>query len=696
MTRRRLVLLALMLLALGLRLWYLRVNPLWPQFSNADDGDYYRRALRFAVTGQYVDDSWLIRPPFHVWVFAGLLRTALSLGGGPAEGVRLIQALQVALGVVMVPLCYALGARLFSARAGLLFAGFWAIWFPFVELPATLFSEPIYLFLWTLHVWLLLRWGDHGRTRDLVLAGVTLGAAALTRSPALYALAFALPWMVWRAWSGAAGRRVGRASVAALRPFAVLAAATLVVVLPWTLRNWVVYHKLIPVDTLGQINLWLDLGATSERDAKISELRTLPQAERAGYALARAREILAEDPLRPLRQMWPTFRHIWKAQYVEDYFLKRSFFARPLREAAPLGLLGDVLWLVFSFAGVAGMLHPATDRRFKLVMALWLAYSVFTVIVFHVEPRYLLGIWLALALYGAAVLGGYARVDRLLLRRPARAALLAAALLVLVGLFVTYRNYPAVIARGAAREWHMQRGEKAFARRDFAGAGQRFRAALAADPGFIDAEVALARALGAQGRADEGLAVMTPGGSRRSGLVEGVLRRQLGQAEPARTLLAAVENRSGEDAQRWSLHNLQVEPRRTVVLGDGALDLGYIAGFSEGEQLGDRTLRWLSGEGGIVLPLPEPLQQGDSVVLDLAAPLPLRGPLVVMAGERVLARLDVAPGWRRYHLALPPELTGATRLDLRLLAPTRIPMRDDPRSDDARALSVMVHRVAVE
>ena len=32
--------------------------------------------------------------------------------------------------------------------------------------------------------------------------------------------------------------------------------------------------------------------------------------------------------------MWSTFRHIWKAQFVEDYFVKRSFFTRPLRQAA--------------------------------------------------------------------------------------------------------------------------------------------------------------------------------------------------------------------------------------------------------------------------------------------------------------------------------------------------------------------------
>ena len=751
MTRRgRLVLLVLMLVAFGLRLRYLQINPLLPQFSDADDGDYYRRALRFAVTGQYVDDAWLIRPPFHVWVFAGMLRAALEFGGSPAIGVRLIQALQVALGVAMVPLCYALAARLFNPRAGLIFAGFWAIWFPFVELPSTLFSEPIYLFLWTLHVWLLVRWDDQQRTRDLVLSGLALGAAALTRSPALYALAFVVPWLVWRELYRVAGPAyplpgdgegktrpspatpaprgfpsvadagqtpslrpspVGmgeaqgvkafgfsllRASIHALRPLTILAAATLVVVLPWTLRNWVVYHQVIPVDTLGQVNLWLDLGATDERNAKINELRALPQAERAGYAMGKAREILAQDPMRPFRQMWPNFRHIWKAQFVEDYFVKRSFFARPLREAAPLGLLGDMLWLVFVFAGLVGILHPATGRPFKIVMVLWLIYSIFTVIVFHVEPRYLLGLWLLIALYGAPVLGGYTSRRSLLRRSPVRAALIAAALVALAALFVTYRNYPEFIARGTAREWHMRRGEQAFARGDYPAAGGSFRAALVNQRSFADAEVALARVLGAEGRPEEAIGVLTPGASRRTRLVDGALRRQLGQLDQARALLRPVENTAGEDAQRWSLHNLRPEPRWSVVLGDDALDLGYVAGFSEGERLGDRTLRWLLGDGVVTLPLPTAVQPGDSVALDLATPLDLNGTLDVHIGDRLVGRLSVVPGWRRYHLPVPPDLVGTSQLELRLHAPTRIPMRDDPASNDPRPLSVMVHRVAVE
>src|SRR4028119_1934082 len=124
--RRHPALIALLAIALALRVWYLTINPLWPQFSNADDGDYYRRALRLAVTGAYVDDAWLIRPPFHVWIFAALLRVGIILEGGPALGVRLIQGFHLLLGVLSVPLCYVLGSRLFNRRAGLIFAAFWA------------------------------------------------------------------------------------------------------------------------------------------------------------------------------------------------------------------------------------------------------------------------------------------------------------------------------------------------------------------------------------------------------------------------------------------------------------------------------------------------------------------------------------------------------------------------------------------
>jgi len=702
--RRHKTLLVLALVALVLRVWYLSFNPLWPQFSNADDGDYYRRALRLAVSGQYVDDNWLIRPPFHVWIFAGWLKLALVLGQSPAFGVQLIQAFQAVLGAGMVPLCYSIARRLFepsprARRAGLWFAGFWAVWFPFVELPATLFSEPIYLFLFAVHIWLLLRYDRRGRTADLVLGGLTLGCAALTRSPALYALVFVVPWLLLRALqrtgAGSLPARLIGAARAIAAPAALLAVCALAVVLPWTMRNWIEYRRFIPVDTLGPINLWLDLGEASDRDRKINELRALPQADRQQYATERVREILAEDPLRPLRNVWPSFRHVWKAQYIEDYWVKRSFFTRPLREAAPLGLPGDLIWLVVAVAGVAGLLHPATDRPFKLLLLLWLGYTFATVLVFHVEPRYLLPIWWLLGLYAAWSLAEGRRVVALLRGRIARATLVAAGVAGVVALTFSYRDYAAIVARGAQRELAMVRGDRAYAAGNWQAAEQSYRRALAADPGFADGAVSLALALGAQDRTAEALAELPKERTRRAELVEGMLKRRADDWDGARAALETVEARMGEDGQRWALKQA-AEARSSLLLGDGGTDLGYVAGFAESELNGDRSFRWLLGDGTVVLPLATPIAEGDEVVLELAAPLELGGPLELWINGYRSGRFVPQSGWRAYRFGVPRELAGATELRIDLHAPTRLPLAEDPHSQDARALSIMLHRVAVE
>ncbi|HEY0733505.1 MAG TPA: glycosyltransferase family 39 protein [Herpetosiphonaceae bacterium] len=770
--RRHWILIALMLIALALRIWYLTINPLWPQFSNADDGDYFQRALRFAVTGRYVDDGWLIRPPFHVWIFAGWLKLALEFGQSASAGVRLIQGFQTLLGVALVPLGYALAARLFNRRAGLIFAGFCALWFPFVELPATLFSEPIYLFLFTLHLWLLLRFDDTRRLHNLVLSGLVLGMAALTRSPALYALVFAVPWLVIKNLEprtqnlteeqrtkskeqtknleprtqnlteeqgnnrtkeqrtkskeqstatplrlpqprrksaevrgkvpgdeGQSSSRLLSTLYASIRrsiaPFAVLSACTLAIVLPWTARNWIVYHRFVAIDTLGPINLWLDLEGTELRTQKIEQLRQLPQADRQAFATEKVREILSVEPLRPLRNVWPTFRHVWKAQYVEDLWVKSSFFTRPLREAAPLGLASDLFWLIAAFAGLLGLLHPATDRAFKVLIGLWLVYSFATVLVFHVEPRYLLPIWLLLALYGSWTLSAGIGWIAGLRRQPWRAALVYGAVLAIAALFITYRDYPSIIAQGLRRDWHMRSGDQAYARADYPAAEREYRAALDADPQFVDSEIPLALALAAQGRSADARAVLSPGDSRRSGIVAGLLSRDAGDEAQARTLLSTVEQRAGEDAQRWTLDHVPVRPRAALVLGQDALDLGYIVGFAGSEQAGDLSYRWLLGSGEIVLPLIRPLAAGDSIGLTLAAPLPLTGPLQVRinGGPAILLRPD--PQWREYRLVIPPALADQTELRLSLSAPTYLPMREEEESDDPRSLSVMVHRVVV-
>jgi 4-amino-4-deoxy-L-arabinose transferase-like glycosyltransferase len=767
------VLLALIVLVgVALRLWMIWVSPLDPRFSNADDGDYYRRALRLAVTGQYIDDAWLIRPPLHVFFFALWLRLAL-LAGVPQLGVLFVQLAQTVVAALTILVGYACANRLFSSvRAGLLFAGFLSLWYSFVEQPTVLFSELIYQALFLTHLWLLLRFDASGRRRDLLLSGIALGAAALTRSPALYSLAFVGVWLLLRrpktqdprpknqepisdADGGPPAMQTADHQLPATsrRPpsivqhlssiaaqLALITLGCLAIVLPWTARNYVVYQRLIPVDTLGQINLWLDLDRVEDRNPNIETLRGMPQADRAGYALARAREILAANPLKPFEPMWSTFQHIWKAQFVEDYFIKQSFFTRPLRETAWLGLVGDLIWLVFTLAGLIGLVGPVREGwHNRLFMLAWLGYSFVTVLIFHVEPRYLLPIWTLIGLYGA---GSLARIGRrrtaepqnhgtaeprtknqelmidggqraaaiqttdyqpqatshqppLTVFRPLSLLQLLVAL-VFLALFLSYRDYPRILAAGFTRERAAAAADRAYHAGDYVEAERGYRAALAAQPNFVDAQVGLALALGAQGRRDEAISVLQRGSSRRAELTYGALAREAGDRETASSTLIRYESIAGEDVQAWALEWLRPPPTSQVMLGNG-LDLGYIEGFSESEQGATGSFRWLAGSGRVVMPLPEPLPPGARLILRLTGGRQGATPLTVRIGDGPAQTVQVQGGqWRSYHLAIPAELAGATRLTVTLQAPTFVPAMENPQSNDARALSLMVGEVRVQ
>lgn len=721
---------AMVLLGLALRLWFIAVNDIDPRFSAADDGDYYQRALRLAATGAYLDNSWLIRPPGHVFLFAAMLKLAMWMGDS-TMGIAMIRGVHVALSLLLIPLGYDMARRLFGRPAGLIFATLLAVWFPLVELPALILSEPLFFFMLVIHCWALVRWRDGRRWPWLVGAGVTLAVGALARSPALYASVFALAFLLWETRTAPGGRsgwslrprqliadlRAGwarRLAVAALcfvLPFAA-------VIAPWTIRNYVTYQRLIVIDTLGPVNLWMAMSdavneGRGENEAK-AILAGIPQEQRQDFVSADIRRILDQEPWRLTRNFWPHFIHIWKAQFVEDFFVKVSFFTRPLREMAPLGALGDLLWLVFSAASVFGLAARPREGGFRLLALGWIAYSCLTVMLIHVEPRYLLPVWMFMALYGAAALG--ALWSWLALRRrdgtAARAAAgaylrspwgitgaaLCAAFLLLV---FTYRDYPRIIAQGVQRETHRNAGAAAFAAGDHQAAIAAYERMLAVAPDFVDGRTELARVYLALGRLDEGWAALGTRQTHRGDVVRGALSRAGGDLDRAVFYFEDAEVRAGEDVQKLAMEWLTPDPTSALRLGDG-LDFGYLDGFSFGETLpaegagAPRSYRWLQGRGVVRLPQAAPLQDGAVVRLRAAGGVPGDTPLTISLGG-VATTVPVRGGeWRVYRVAVPAELIGRTSLELELRAPTFIPVQLNPAVGDARLLSVMVSDVAVE
>ena len=117
------------------------------------------------------------------------------------------------------------------------------------------------------------------RTRDAVLAGAVAGLLALSTPDAvLYLLAFVLALTLF-----------GRRAVPRWRAAGVVLACAALVIAPWTIRNWTIFHEFCLVSANGGFNFYMGnhAGATDEIDFDC--IWNLDQ--RLGGELARADEI---------------------------------------------------------------------------------------------------------------------------------------------------------------------------------------------------------------------------------------------------------------------------------------------------------------------------------------------------------------------------------------------------------------------
>jgi Dolichyl-phosphate-mannose-protein mannosyltransferase len=178
------------------------------------------------------------RPPLTSLVLA----VVYKLTPGTLTPGRLFLALLGALSVLLV---FLVADRVWDRRTAIAAGALAAVFPPLVMLSGSLNAESPFIPLELGLVLALLAYGrSGGELRWAALAGVLCGLCALTRSNG-----FLLLIPVLMAVVGVHGRAALRPAV---RPAAVAAAATLLVIVPWTVRNAIVMDEFIPItDTFG-------------------------------------------------------------------------------------------------------------------------------------------------------------------------------------------------------------------------------------------------------------------------------------------------------------------------------------------------------------------------------------------------------------------------------------------------------------
>jgi hypothetical protein len=190
---------------------------------------------RFGTREMRSPTDWSPGAPFF---YAGVY---LLTGGVDTERARIAVAI---LGAVMVFLVYLIGRRLAGPVAGLIAALLAAIYPAFRDNNSQLLSEPIAATTLAAAVLSFLWAADRRRPWAWLVPGIFLGATALTRPEYLpFAAVFALIALVKVARDR--GLALGVASSA------LLIAAFAVVLVPWSVRNYLVLDRFVPVTTGG-------------------------------------------------------------------------------------------------------------------------------------------------------------------------------------------------------------------------------------------------------------------------------------------------------------------------------------------------------------------------------------------------------------------------------------------------------------
>jgi 4-amino-4-deoxy-L-arabinose transferase-like glycosyltransferase len=373
--------------ALFLRGLWAAIAVVDPTDGRFDDSVFYHNVAASLARGDGYTGPWTgfptaQWPPGYPFFLAGIY----SLFGPTVAGARLAN---VVLGAATAALVYVLALRLFDKRTAIL-AGLLAAVFPgqifFVSL---VWSEVVFTFAFVLALLLVVMVVQvPGRQRQwwLVAAGLLFGVAALTRGQGLL-----LPIVAFVTW-GVFGRDWARA----LAWTGVTLACIVAVILPWTIRNYLVLGGPIFITTsfggnfyVGHTeNGWADLGVLIEKQGPLTRPRG--EVDIGNAALREGLQFLVTHPREEIRLTLEKVRDLYRDDYSGVYLLEGSQghgIENPRLKSLLKDLANSFYFLVIGASAVP-LMRWRRDKAALffplLVIGLWTLGSV----VFFTVPRF--------------------------------------------------------------------------------------------------------------------------------------------------------------------------------------------------------------------------------------------------------------------------------------------------------------------
>ncbi len=361
---------------------------------------------------------------FHPPLYPYFLAVPLSLFG-TLEAAKWVQAVVATL---LVPAVGRLGTIVFGARVG-----------PAAAAVAAFYPEVVWfsVHFWVENLFLVLLWwaferllvsDEAGSRRAAIAGGLLWGLAILSRETALYFLPVAGLWLAL------SPRREGARTRAAL-----FVATALLVVAPWTFRNYVLFRAAVPVSTAGGLNLFQGNARLTRQEvydlyeAVQGRIEQYRFGQRMGWQAIRDRQ-----PAWFAEKLYEQMPMFWEAESMAVIHVKRGAYgpvAPPAAVAVAVVMLAPYLVVLAFF--VLGLAAQAWERRSLLLLG-FLAYYNLIHVVTHGFNRYRMPVMPVVFLFAAAAFVAW-REGRLTLTPRRRVLAIALAVLFAVTLVPSFR-----------------------------------------------------------------------------------------------------------------------------------------------------------------------------------------------------------------------------------------------------------------
>ena len=208
------------------------------EMPSSDARGYDERAMSI-VNGQGFSEGG--KPTSLVEPFYSFFLAAIYyIFGHNYMMVRIIQAI---LGTFVCVIIFLISKEIFDAKVGLISMAIASLNPGFIKSTKHLFTENLYTFLLILAIYFLLKQVKEKGYKNLILLGLTLGVASLTRPVIFYFPLFILLFMSKHLVCQDCSNKRYILTIIVFIFFFILPIS------PWTLRNWRLHHRFIPVST---------------------------------------------------------------------------------------------------------------------------------------------------------------------------------------------------------------------------------------------------------------------------------------------------------------------------------------------------------------------------------------------------------------------------------------------------------------